>query len=267
MEIKIKIIKDKIIEILIWIFSLFICLPLFIILFQITKQGIHALLHDGLNQKVITAAIGSIMLITISTIISIIVGIPVGMFLNKNTNSKFLNLLRTLINVIQGLPSIVVGILAYLWIVVPMKSFSALSGAIALSLIMLPIVIKSTEESIKLVPQQLIEASYSLGASYTMTLCKIILPTAGGGIISGILIGISRIAGETAPLLFTAFGNPYINLNPLNPTDALPLLIFNYAMSPYSQWHRISWEASFILVIFVLTINITVKLAGRLWKT
>ena len=147
-----------------------------------------------------------------------------------------------------------------------MERFSALSGAIALAIMMLPIVIKSTEETLKLVPYSLKEASLALGVPYYRTFIKIIIPAGMSGIVTGILLSIARVAGETAPLLFTAFGNPFMNINILKPVNSLPLLIFNYATSPYPEWYKIAWGAAFVLILFVLILNITAKLVIKKWK-
>jgi phosphate transport system permease protein len=147
-----------------------------------------------------------------------------------------------------------------------MGGFSTLSGGIALAIMMLPVIAKSTEESLKLVPHTIKEASIALGVPYYKTILRVVLPAGLSGIITGILLSIARIAGETAPLLFTAFGNPFMNLNIMKPMNSLPLLIFNYAGSPYKEWHALAWGASFILVLLVLLLNIITKVITRKWK-
>ena len=168
--------------------------------------------------------------------------------------------------ILQGIPSIVFGILVYVWVVVPMASFSTISGAIALAIMMIPIISKSTEETLVLIPNSLKEASHALGVPYYKTILKVVLPSGMSGIITGILLSISRVAGETAPLLFTAFGNPFMNWNLLKPSNSLPLLIFNYATSPYKEWQSLAWGASFILITIILILNISSKLLSRKWK-
>ncbi len=273
-EIKFKIFKDKIFEFIVIIFSFITALPLIIIFSQIFIKGIKAINWEFFvslpkppgeeGGGIINALTGTLMLILISSLISIPPGIIIGILLAEFEN-KFTSILRDLVNVLQGLPSIVIGILGYLWVVKPLGHFSALSGGVALSLMMLPLVIKATEETVRMIPFSFKEASYALGANYVSTIFRVILPASAGGIISGILIGISRIAGETAPLLFTAFGNPFLNLNPLKPVESLPLLIFKYAISPYENWQRIAWGASLTLILILLLFNIILKLIIEKW--
>ena len=276
MSLKRRILKDKLLKILVVFFSLSTLLPLFFILFTLTKNGIAAINLDFFinlpkpageqGGGILNSIAGTFLLITIAFFIASPFGILIGIFLTEVQN-KFTELLKILVNVLQGVPSIVMGIIAYLLVVKPSGSFSALSGGIALALMMLPVVIKNTEETLRLVPFYLKEAAFSLGTNYTRTILKVVLPAGMGGVLSGILIGILRIGGETAPLLFTAFGNPFLNINPLKPVDALPLLIFNYAMSPYEDWHRIAWGASFVLIMIVLILTIMTKFIARRWKT
>jgi len=270
-----RIIKDSFFKFVATLFSLLSIIPLFLILSQIIKNGITAInvsFFFNLPKPpgeagggILNSAPVIFNLIFIAFILSVPIGVMIGIFLAEIKN-KFTEILKILVNVLQGIPSIVVGIIAYIWIVKPLGGFSAFSGGVALALIMLPVIIKSTEETLKLIPFYLKEASYALGVNYIRTILKVVLPVAREGIVSGILIGISRIAGETAPLLFTSFGNPFLNLHPLKPVDALPLLIFNYAMSPYKDWHRIAWGASFVLVIMVVVLNIIAKMGNKRWK-
>lgn len=170
------------------------------------------------------------------------------------------------IDVLQGIPSIVIGVVIYIWIVKPTGKFSAYSGSIALAIMMLPPIIKNTEETLILIPTTLKEASLALGASYFRTTMKILLPAGIGGIFSGCIIGIARIAGEVAPLLFTAFGNPQLVFNPAKPVDTIPKVIYTYASSPYDDWHRIAWGGSLILVLFIIVLNAIIKIFENKWK-
>jgi phosphate transport system permease protein len=193
-------------------------------------------------------------------------GVLAGIFLSEYRKGRLVYLVRLSIETLQGIPSIVIGIIAYVWIVVPVGSFSALSGGVALAMMMLPVIITVTEETLKLIPDSLREASLALGVSYPRTILKVVLLSGLSGILTGILLSVGRVAGETAPLLFTAFGSPFMDFNILKPVNTLPLMIFNYATSPYPEWHRLAWGASFVLIVFVLGINLFTKLVTRRWK-
>ena len=273
MSLRARIFRDKLLYILVILFSLSTLLPLFFILFTITINGVSVINLDFLIKLpkpageaggggILNALLGTFLLIAIAFLVAAPFGILVGIFLIEVRN-KFTKVLKVLVNVLQGVPSIVMGIIGYLLVVKPSGGFSALSGGVSLGLMMLPVVINNTEETLRRVPFYLREASYSLGVSYTRTVLKVVLPAGISGVLSGILIGILRISGETAPLLLTAFGNPFLNINPIKPVDALPLIIFNYAMSPYQDWHRIAWGASFVLVVLVLILNISTKLIAE----
>jgi phosphate transport system permease protein len=194
------------------------------------------------------------------------VGIFAGIYLSQQKAGKFPYLTRLSVEILQGIPSIVIGIIGYLWVVVPFASFSALSGGIALAIMMLPVIVISTEETLKLIPDTLKEASLALGVPYYRTILKVILPSGLSGIVTGIILGISRIAGETAPLLFTAFGSPFMSLNVFKPMNSLPLIIFNYAASPYPEWHALAWGASLVLIVFVFSLNVISKVVTGRWN-
>ena len=219
-----------------------------------------------LGGGIANALVGSILIVLVAAIIAIPIGILCGVYLSENKNGKLAYYSRLAVDVLQGTPSIVVGIVVYFCIVKPIGSFSAFSGSVALAIMMLPIVIRSTEETVKLLPDTLKEAGLALGLPYYKVILKVILPCGISGILSGVMLSVARIAGETAPLLFTAFGNPYLTANILKPMQSLPLLIFNYATSPYDEWHDLAWGASLILLIWVLLLNITTKWITRKWK-
>jgi phosphate transport system permease protein len=166
-------------------------------------------------------------------------------------------------DVVNGVPSIVVGIFAYTLVVLPMKHFSALSGGVALAIIMIPLMIRTSEEFIRLVPVSIREAALALGVPHWKMVLRIVLPTASRGIMTGAILAISRVAGETAPLLFTAFGNRYWDDGILHPIAALPLTIFTYAISPFEDWHRQAWAAALILMVVVLLGNIAARVIMR----
>jgi phosphate transport system permease protein len=267
---------DKLFKTLIILLSFSSIVPMFLILFLITQNGISVVNWEFLSQLpkpvgeagggISNAIFGTLWLIGLSFIFSVPLGIFAGIFLSEYRGGRVAYLTRLSIEILQGIPSIVIGIIAYVWVVMPMGSFSALSGGVALGIMMLPVIVMATEETLKLVPDSLREASLALGVSYPRTILKVILPAGLSGILSGILLGIARVAGETAPLLFTAFGNPFMNHNILKPINSLPLTIFNYATSPYPDWHTLAWGASFVLITFVLGLNLITKLVTKRWK-
>ena len=267
---------DRLFKTLIIVLSLSSIVPMFLILFLITKNGISVVNWEFLSQLpkpvgetgggISNAIFGTLWLIVLSFIVSVPLGIFAGIFLSEYRGRKAAYLTRLSIEILQGIPSIVIGIIAYVWVVMTMGSFSALSGGVALGIVMLPVIVMATEETLKLVPDSLREASLALGVSYPRTIMKVILPAGLSGILSGILLGIARVAGETAPLLFTAFGSPFMNQNILKPINSLPLTIFNYATSPYPEWHTLAWGASFVLIAFVLGLNLITKLVTKRWK-
>jgi len=255
----------------------FTCLAVvLIILFYIFQKGIPCLNWSLFSQMpkpvgesgggVLNAMVGSLMVVSIAALIAIPLGIAVGIYLAEKRGKPAADRVSIAVDVLQGVPSIVVGMVVYVWVVKPLGIFSALSGSIALAIMMLPPVIKNTEETLVLIPNTLKEAALALGASDFKSTMKILLPTGIGGIFSGCMLGIARVAGEVAPLLFTAFGNPYLSFNVLKPVNTLPMVIFNYGSSPYEDWHRIAWGGSVILVGFVIILNVIVKFFESRWK-
>jgi phosphate transport system permease protein len=168
-------------------------------------------------------------------------------------------------DLLNGMPSIVIGIFIYTLIVLPMKQFSTLAGGVALGVMMIPIMTRSTEEFLLAVPRSLRDASLALGASRTATIVRVVLPAASRGIVTAAMLGLARVAGETAPLLFTALGNSYWSPGILKPSASLPVMIFNYATSPYDDWHRQAWAAGLVLLTLVLAANVGARalLGGR----
>ena len=272
-SLKKRLLWNGIYEASLYFFACLLIIPLAFILIYIIKQGITVINWEFLTSLpkpvgesgggVSNAIIGSLQLIILATIIAIPVGVLMGTYLAENSTHRLAYWTSLCIDTLQGTPSIVIGIIAYTWIVVPLGSFSVFSGGVALSLIMLPLIIKSTEESIKLIPGSLKEASYALGAPYYKTVLKVVIPSAKNAIVSSVLLGIARISGETAPLLFTAFGNPFMNVNVFEASNALPLLIFNYATSPYADWQSLAWGSSFLLVSFVLFLSVLAKVVVK----
>lgn len=275
-NIKSRRIKNNIFKAGIILISSIVIIPLLFIIGFILIQGISVINWDFFftSKKLLSyggggiahSLIGTIILILIAVIISVPIGIASGIYLSENRKSKFSHCIRIIVELFQGVPSIIMGLVGYICLVLPMGKPSALAGGITLGLMMFPVVIKSSEETLKLIPNSLKEASIALGVPYYKTILKIILPSGMSGIVTGILLGVARIAGETAPLLFTIFGNQSISTNIFKPIDALPLLIYNYATGPYNELHTIAWGASFVLIMFVLVLNLSTRLVLKKWK-
>jgi len=272
-NIKKRILINRLFQGLIVILAMLPVIPLVLIIYDITVKGISAISWQFLTTMpvpmgeegggILNSLIGTLLLVLIATIFSGLTGICGGIYLAENRKSQLAGGVRWTVDVLQGIPSIVMGIIGYIWFVLPFGGFSGLSGGLTLGLMMLPIVIKSTEETVRLIPNTLKEASLALGVPYYRTILKVILPAAFSGVATGLLLGISRVAGETAPLLFTAFGNPFLSMNILKPVDSLPLLIYNYATSPYENMHTIAWGASFVLVVMILALNLLTRFVVR----
>lgn len=275
-NLSIRLIKDKIFATILIIISLVSVIPIGFILYYLVIKGVSAINWEffvsgprpyGIDGGGISHAIvGTLMLIGLASLISVPLGLSIGIYLAEFEKKRLAYWIRISLEILQGIPSIVIGILAWSWLVRPLRSFSALSGGIALSFMMLPIIARSTEETIKLIPVSIKEASISLGVPYYKTVLKVILPSGASGIVSGILLSVARIGGETAPLLFTAFGSRFMNLDIFKPVESMPLLIYRYASSPYPELHNMAWGAALVLVIFVLVLNITAKGVSHRWK-
>lgn len=202
------------------------------------------------------AIMGTLYLVGIGCLIAIPVGLTCGIYLSEFGRGKIAAGLRLAIDLLTGVPSIIIGIFAYLLIVVPMKQFSAIAGGIALSIIILPIVTRSTEEILKLVPNHIREAGLALGLPRWKMIFFIVVKGSLSSLITGIMLAISRAAGETAPLLFTAFGNVYLSTKLTEPMASLPVQIYTYAISPFEDWQRQAWAGALVLIIIVLGLNL-----------
>lgn len=211
----------------------------------------------------VNAIVGTLILIGLGGLFGIPIGILTGIYVSEYSGSLMSNVVKFITDVLSGIPSIVIGIFAYGLIVLPMQRFSALAGGFALGILMIPTVTRITEEMLKLVPHTLREASLALGISRWKTTLKITLRTASSGIITGILLAIARAAGETAPLLFTSFGNSFWSTSLDQPMASIPVQIFNYAISPYDEWHRKAWAGAFVLISIVFLVNLIVRLVTR----
>jgi phosphate transport system permease protein len=203
---------------------------------------------------------GTLLIVLLSSAMAIPAGIMIGIYLYESKDHPYANFLRNLTEILQGIPSIVLGIISYLWVVKHVTNgFSALAGSVALAIMMLPMIVRSTEETMKMIPGEIKEAAFALGAPYHKVIFRILIPTGFSGLSTGILLSLSRILGETAPLMMTALGSTVINYNITKPTSAVPLLIWEFYNDP--NMVRLVWSSSLFLMIFVLTLNI---LSGRL---
>jgi phosphate transport system permease protein len=207
--------------------------------------------------------IGTLILIGLGSIIALPVGLMAGMFLAEFANARVAAAVRFAADILAGVPSIVVGVFAYAIVVRPMHSYSALSAGIALAIIMIPIIARTAEEALRLVPNSMREAALALGITRWRAVIGVVIPGAMTGIVTGIMLAVARIAGETAPLLFTALGSQFGFQGLLNPIGALPLQIYHYALSPYPDWRQQAWAGAFLLIMIVLGISILVRWISR----
>jgi len=247
--------------------------PLLLIFQHLLVDGFAALDLDFLTRLpkpvgeagggMANAIVGTLELIVIVGVVGLPVSILAGVFLSECRGNPLAVVTRFVADVLTGVPSIVVGIVVWVTVVRRMGHFSGVSGGLALSLLLMPMVVRATEEVVRRVPDSLREAGLALGLRHWRMTLGVVLPTAAGGIVTGALLAVARVAGETAPLLFTAFGNRFWQLNPFQPIAALPLQIFQYAISPYDDWHRQAWAASLLLIAIVLVISIVSRVATR----
>ncbi len=275
-NIKYRLGKSRVFQGLILVLAFVVTLPLIAIIVYIFKEGITKINWTFLTAipkpvgeiggGIANALVGSIIIVAVAAIIAVPLGIMCGIYLSENKRGRLAYWSRLCVDVLQGVPSIVIGIVMYFWLVKPLGGFSAWSGSVALAVMMLPILIRSTEETLKLLPDTLKEAGLALGLPYHKVILRIIVPCGFSGILSGVMLSVARIAGETAPLLFTAFGNSYTNTNITRPMESLPHLIYYYATAPDDNWHNLAWGASLILLFSVLLLNIITKITTRRWN-
>lgn len=277
--------KDRIFFRIICLFSSLTAVPLIFILWEVIKKGyqqinlsfftetapstLDAMLAKS-NGEIIPGGIangitGTLLIVALAALFAIPTGILGGIYLSEKPKTFFSNLIRFLADLLQGTPSIVIGIIAYTWVVKPLGSYSALAGSVALAIMMFPLIIRSTEETLKMLPGSLKEAGLALGSSYTNVILKVLIPSAFGGLFTGILLAVSRVMGETAPLMLTALGSSMINWDILRPTSAVPLLIWEFYNDP--NLIEMIWSSSLFLLMLILTLNIAAKQIARKWKT
>ena len=206
------------------------------------------------------AIVGSGKVLLVATLIGVPIGFFAGVFLSEYSGKFFAFFLRYTVDLLNGVPSIVIGIVAYALVVRPMKHFSALAGGVALGLMMIPIAVRTTEEFLRAVPESMREGAMALGATKAKTIFTVVVPAALAGLTSGMMLNLARVAGETAPLLFTALGNMFWSRGWLQPIATLPVMIYNYAIAPEEDLHQQAWAAGFVLLSLVLVINVTARL-------
>ncbi len=271
-------IKNRIFKILTIVLSIITISPIILIIGKLVVKGIGQINLDFFTKvapdtfEAMTAIAtgekipggiangitGTLLIVVIASVMAIPIGIITGIYLYENQGKKYANLIRSLTDILQGVPSIVLGIIGYLWIVINITNgFSALAGSVALTIMMLPLIVRSTEETMKMVPESIKEAGIALGVPYHKVILRVMIPSSFSGLMTGVLLAISRVIGETAPLLLTTLGSPVINLNITKPTNAVPLLIWNFYNDP--NLVNLIWSSSLFLMGLVLTINIMSK--------
>jgi len=250
--------------------ALLVLTPLVAILVYLVIRGASALNWDFLTHApkpvgetgggMGNAIIGSALILGISSLIGIPLGIGAGIYLSEYGHGRLSTLVRFIADVLNGVPSIVMGIAVYALVVVPQRHFSALAGGVALGIMMIPTITRATEEMLLMVPRSIREAALALGVAEWRSVILVTLRTALPGVITGIMLAFARVAGETAPLLFTAFGNQFWNLKLNQPTAALPLQIYTYAISPFDEWHRQAWAGALVLIAIIMGTVLVVRL-------
>lgn len=265
--------KNAAMTLLMGLFTLAVLIPLGLIFFHILKMGLGSLNLDFFTQipkppgeaggGMANGLAGSAVMILLASLIGLPTGILGALYLSEFGGNRLAGTIRFCADVLSGVPSIITGMIAYTLLVVPMKGFSAFAGAFALSLIMIPIVLRTTEEQLKMVPASLREAALALGVPFWRTSLKVTLRSALPGVVTGVLLATARVAGETAPLLFTALGNQFWGKKLTEPMAALPLQIFSFAIAPYDEWHKLAWAGALVLILIMFGLSLTARWFGR----
>ena len=247
--------------------------PLAFILFFVVSQGVQALNVDFFTQTpkpvgepgggMANAIVGTLMLVGLGSIMAIPIGVMSGVYMSEYSGTRFSSVVRFAADTLNGVPSIVIGVFAYGVAVLPFKQFSALAGGAALGIMMIPIIARTTEELLLLVPGTMREGALALGATRARAVFTVVLPAALPGIVTGIVLALARIAGETAPLLFTSFNNRFMTTSLTQPIGSLTVQVFTYAISPYEDWHRQAWAGALVLVTLVFLCSLAARLATR----
>jgi phosphate transport system permease protein len=265
--------KSDAVSVLTFLSALIVVCPLLLIFGFLLLKGASALNADFFTHLpkpvgeagggVANAIVGSLIMIGLARSVGLPIGIAGGVYLAESRDRRLPWAVRFVADVLNGVPSIVVGIFAYTVVVLPMRRFSALAGGLALAFILIPIVLRTTEEMVRLVPNALREAGLGLGIERWKVTARIVLPAARAGILTGVMVAVARIAGETAPLLFTALGNRFWHQGLDQPIAALPLQIYAYAIAPYEDWHRQAWAGALVLITLVFLASLAARLATR----
>ena len=276
-NIRIRIFKNRLLYVLVCVLSGLTAIPLLAILGEVLIKGWKQLGWSFITEatpnayKAMQAVSagqdipgGTFLMLMLAAVVAIPVGVFCGICLSEYRKNWFATIVSYLTDLLQGTPSIIIGIITYIWVVVPMKGYSAIAGSVALFIMMLPLIIRSTEETMKVLPETLKEAGLALGGSYWRVMLQVMLPSALGSIFTGILLAISRVVGETAPLMFTALGGAAISWNMTKPMSAVPLLIWEFFNDPNLQ--SLIWGASLFLLTFVLCLNLLAKRIAKKWK-
>lgn len=276
--------KDKIAFMLVCFFSLAAMFPLFFILWDVVSKGyknfnlslftevtpssMDAMLArmngEPIPGGILNGITGTILIVGMAILFSVFLGLFIGIYLADNKGKRLAGVVSYLTDLLQGMPSIVIGIIAYAWIVKPLGGYSALAGSVALTIMMLPMIVRSTEETLKMLPAAYKEAGLALGSSYTAVVFRILIPSGFGGIFTGILLAVSRVMGETAPLMLTALGASVVNWKVMEPTSAVPLLIWDFYNDP--NLVDLIWSSSLLLLIVIFLLNWIAKIVARKWK-
>ena len=282
--IKQRIFKDRMMLWGVCFFAALTAVPLLAILGEVLIKGYDQLTWQFFTQPTPTAykaikaiaagepipggiangIVGTMIMLAMAVVVAVPLGILCGAYLSENRKSKFAQTVSYLTDLLQGTPSVIIGIITYIWVVVPMKGYSAIAGSVALCIMMLPLIIRSTEETLMILPASLKEAGLALGGNKARVMLKVQLPAAFGGIFTGVLLAVSRVIGETAPLMFTALGCSLVRWSVDKPISAVPLLIWEFFNDPNLQ--DLIWGASLFLLLFVLTLNLTAKYLARKWN-
>jgi len=266
-------IKSALASTIAFVSAILVIAPLGLVFFHLLVNGAGSVNWDfftklpapvgAVGGGMANAIVGSLELLALAGVIGIPIGVLGGVYLAEYGSARINSILRFLADVLNGIPSITWGVVVYGLVVLRFKGFSAYAGGLALGLIMIPLILRTTEEVVLLVPNGYREAALALGVSRWKTIVHIVMKTASKGIITGILLALARVGGETAPLLFTAFGNRFWNHSLSQPIAALPLQIFTYAISPYDDWHRQAWAGALVLVTGVFCVNVIVRILTR----